>query len=314
MKPLTIFVLALLITPAVLARQQDVFRVEGRGILVDVSVRDDRKVVTGLTVSDFEVLDNGVTQQVLDASVESLPIDASVLLDVSESARFKFGQSLGNAATRIQDFFKPDDHADVLLVSARIIDAQAWDGRALGSWSAGALLGDRGTSLFDGLVSALVRPTLPGYRRVVVALTDGIDTSSFVAPATRNAIVDRSDAVIQIVGVGFVASGYRSTRNTNLSATGRSALNDEVAALIGTDYGRVLSTIAQRSGGHFFDLQSSTRFVDAIGASIQDFRERYLLRYVPTGVDPSGWHTLTIRVKGKKYQVDARRGYAGLFN
>jgi hypothetical protein len=312
-RALAIVVLALAITPAAKARQQNVFRGETRGVFVDVSVRDGRQVVTGLSASDFEVLDNGVAQKIEDASIESMPVDATIMLDVSDSARLKFGGSLATAADRVRALLKPDDHAEVLLVGGRIVDAQSWDYQPLGLWSSGTWLGDRGTSLFDGLVASLIRPTLPGFRRVVVALTDGIDTSSFVLPSTRTAIVDRADAVVQIVGIGFVTSGFQFGRDGSLSATGRSALNQNVTAILGTDYGHVLSDIASRTGGHFFNLQDSTRFVDAIGVSIQDFRQRYLLRYVPAGVDPAGWHTLTIRVKGKKYQIDARRGYAGLF-
>ena len=40
-----------------------------------------------------------------------------------------------------------------------------------------------------------------------------------------------------------------------------------------------------------------------------DFRTRYLLSYVPAGVEPTGWHRLEVKVKGRDATVKARRGY-----
>src|SRR4051794_8424 len=85
---------------ASLAAQQATFRSRGDAVLVDVSVLDGHKVVPGLQVDDFELLDNNVPQTIADASVDALPIDASILLDVSGSANAVFGTSLTAAAAR----------------------------------------------------------------------------------------------------------------------------------------------------------------------------------------------------------------------
>lgn len=47
-----------------------------------------------------------------------------------------------------------------------------------------------------------------------------------------------------------------------------------------------------------------------LAGAIEEFRTRYVLRYTPTGVAHDGWHDLSVRVKGKKYDVRARKGYA----
>jgi hypothetical protein len=44
---------------------------------------------------------------------------------------------------------------------------------------------------------------------------------------------------------------------------------------------------------------------------LQEMRSRYLLTYSPSGVEPGGWHTLTVRLKNKSGRVTARRGYFG---
>ena len=45
----------------------------------------DRRPVTGLKAADFELLDNGVPQEITEVAYERLPIDVTFLLDVSAS-------------------------------------------------------------------------------------------------------------------------------------------------------------------------------------------------------------------------------------
>jgi hypothetical protein len=61
------------------------FRAATDSVSLGVSVRRQNRPVTGLRVSDFEIDDNGVPQQVVDLSYEKLPIDLTVALDISGS-------------------------------------------------------------------------------------------------------------------------------------------------------------------------------------------------------------------------------------
>jgi hypothetical protein len=42
---------------------------------------------------------------------------------------------------------------------------------------------------------------------------------------------------------------------------------------------------------------------------LDEFRQRYLISYSPTGVAPDGWHRLDVRVKGRRLTVKSRTGY-----
>ncbi len=42
---------------------------------------------------------------------------------------------------------------------------------------------------------------------------------------------------------------------------------------------------------------------------VEDIRSRYLLTYYPTGVAEDGWHDLEVKLKNRKADVRARRGY-----
>jgi hypothetical protein len=42
---------------------------------------------------------------------------------------------------------------------------------------------------------------------------------------------------------------------------------------------------------------------------LHEFRQRYVISYSPRGVPETGWHPLDVRVKGRRVNVTARRGY-----
>ena len=293
---------------ALVMAQQAVFRSRADAVLVDVSVMDRRQVVPGLTANDFEVFDNGVLQTVVDAGIESVPVDASILLDVSQSARVLFEDSHVSVAAKIRDLLRPGDLLEVTAFGPRGADWSDWNGKPLGSWAMGAAIGDRGTALFDVLVASAIRPPRVGFRRLLVVLTDGKDTMSFTTQATRLAVVDRSDAVIQVVSLGVQISGYSSERPPDTLA-GLPRVREK--AYVGVNYGRALQEIADRSGGYFFSLNENRYFLTALDAAIKEFRTRYIVRYVPQGVSIGGWHTLRVGVKGRNYEVKARKGYQG---
>jgi hypothetical protein len=42
---------------------------------------------------------------------------------------------------------------------------------------------------------------------------------------------------------------------------------------------------------------------------LNEFRQRYLVTYIPMGVSEDGWHKLEVRVKNRSAKVRARPGY-----
>ena len=75
----------LLAQPAPQQEPPQTFRSSADAVSVEASVRREKRPVTGLKLSDFELLDNGVPQEISDLSYERLPIDVTVVLDVSAS-------------------------------------------------------------------------------------------------------------------------------------------------------------------------------------------------------------------------------------
>src|SRR5688572_20985771 len=64
---------------------QEVFRSGVDGITITVSVRSNNRAVPGLTAADFGLTDNGVEQELSTLSAEKVPLDLTLLLDLSSS-------------------------------------------------------------------------------------------------------------------------------------------------------------------------------------------------------------------------------------
>ncbi len=81
----------------------------------------------------------------------------------------------------------------------------------------------------------------------------------------------------------------------------------ETAALPRVSRG-FLGRLVTVTGGRLLgssDPDLAKRFVDIV----QEFQNRYVLAYTPTGVDKPGWHDVTVKVSKKGVDVRARRGY-----
>ena len=79
---------SMLVATVALSAQGVVFSSKVEAVRVDVLVTDREKggtAVLGLKPSDFEVLDNGVPQQVDLVSFEQIPLNVVLALDMSES-------------------------------------------------------------------------------------------------------------------------------------------------------------------------------------------------------------------------------------
>ena len=61
-------------------------------------------------------------------------------------------------------------------------------------------------------------------------------------------------------------------------------------------------------GGVFMQAENTRALERRFAEALDSFRERYVITYVPRGVEGAGWHPVDIRVKGR-HRVRARPGY-----
>ena len=169
-------------------------------------------------------------------------------------------------------------------------------------------LGD-GTSVYSTLryLFADVLPKVPG-RKVVVLMTDGIDTTSKSGDlATSLAAVQKSDT--PIYPVWFDYQKTLPTRKTKewailqaLKAQGRVIEPTKEQSAKGLEY---LQDLAAASGGKVF---SNEEFSDGIKSMVASLANRYVIKVkVPT--DRRGSHPIRVRVNRPTLGVFARGSF-----
>ena len=296
---------------------QEVFRSGVDGITITVSVRSNNRAVAGLTAADFELTDNGVEQELSTLAAEKVPLDLTLLLDLSSSVD---GQLLHRLKTAVGDtaaLLRADDRIRLVAISQvlREVFSLRPNGEAM---PLETLVAEGATSLYDGIAATMMRATPPGRRQLIVAFSDGRDSTSIIDEKNLREIARLTDAVVDIVVPVSGAKGDANVRRLAQRNTIDSLQTGENVNLGGrgsTSDGTVPPVLAELVGptsGQVFLLGTDDSVSQVFKAMLDDFRASYVLQYVPRGVPAEGWHEVSVAVKKHpKYEIRARKGYKG---
>ena len=276
-KPVAI---ALLLFSAVSAAQTQppTFSAKVEAVRVDALVTDKGQPVLGLTASDFEVLDNGVPQQLDFVSYEQIPLNIVLALDMSDSVAGERLTHLREAGSALLAGLKQGDQA-ALVTFSRIVGLRSGltTNASIVRRALNEANGVGPTSLVDGAYAGLMVGESDVGRALLIVFSDGLDTASWLTPQAVIDTAKRSDAVVYGVSVGRGRPEFLR----DLSAT---------------------------TGGRLFEVEKTANLSAIFLEVLQEFRQRYLVSYTPRGVAKDGWHRLDVRVK-RKGTVKARPGY-----
>ena len=274
------------------------FRTGADVVTVEASVVRDKRPVTGLKPTDFELLDNGVPQQISDLSYERLPIDVTVVLDVSASVTGAVLDQLRQAVRQLRTDLGPQDRLKLVAFNMQVRRLADFEATATATDTAFASLSGRGSSaIFDSVAVQLALPPIEGRRHLIVLFSDGQDSSSITDPETLFDVARRTTATVDIV--------LASTAPERSSATpfARSAGRPPITV------GRMYDQLARETGGRVVMTTTGDSLGSTFRRTLADFRASYVLYFTPQGVAGSGSHTIDVRVKQDGAEVRARRGY-----
>jgi VWFA-related protein len=329
-----VLLFALAATAAALLRGQaqeqprQVIRTGTDVVLVDVSVRDGGRAVAELRAEDFVLTDNGVRQRIESVEATAVPIDLTLVVDLSSSQRGMWtpGTPLAQAIASLQEeiagvtrLLRPEDRVRLLAIGTTV--QQLWPMVPVASIPRLTSLDREGlSSLFDTLAVALLQQVEPARRHVVIARTKGIDTISSVDAQTIRGIAGRSDALLHVVGMETALQaeiglfGFQCG-NMGFCWPTRRFWTPFRRRLFGIPLppdGVTIGDAAQSTGG---GLHRSTGLIlptltNTFTKAFEDFRSGYLLRYTPQDVPRGGWHAIEVTVpRGRSYAVRSRNGY-----
>jgi Ca-activated chloride channel family protein len=260
--------------------QNPAFTTKIEAVRVDALVTDHNQPVRGLGPPDFEILDNGVPQQVDLVSSEQMPVNLILTLDMSDSVAGERLDNLRDAGkAAIAPLGAADQTALVTFSDAVSLGAPLTHDAAAVRGALDEAVGAGQTSLVDGVFAAMMVGESDVGRALLIVFSDGLDTSSFL---TADAVLDsarRSDIVAYAVAV---------QSRTKL------------------DFLRALTSL---TGGRLMELEKTSDLASAFRVIVDEFRQRYLVSYRPRGVAKEGWHRLEVRVKRRGVTVKARPGY-----
>lgn len=260
--------------------QQGTFRATVESVRIDALVTENNLPLTGLTAADFEVFDDGARQAIDYVSVDTLPINLVLSLDLSDSVVGASLDRLRAAAAGALSGLRRGDQAalltfgDSLRLRSPLTADLAQVERALTDG-----VGAGATPLIDAAYATMwIGHDDPG-RAVAIVFSDGMDTGSWL----------RAERVLD------------AARRSSLVVYG-------VTLDRGSDE-RFLSDLSETSGGRVFRIDSTRRLPDTFNAILDEFRRRYVISYTLKGTPRTGWHEVDVRVKGHRAKITARRGY-----
>jgi tetratricopeptide (TPR) repeat protein len=319
-------------TPAAPAQSQT-FRARADVVFVDVSVRDGSRAVTGLGAEDFVLTDNGVRQRIESVEAAAVPIDLTLVVDLSGNPRrpwmertpvSRIAARLDNEIIEVARLLRADDRLRVLAIDDRVSEIVPFGAvpvPPVRRVDFGGL-----ASVYDALAIALLHPVLPARRHVVIARTKGVDTTSAITAETVRAVAERSDALLHLVmmetarDTDVAYSAFQCnpmmiglcwpTRRSSVPHV-RSLFRGRPTHSLLPD-GMMLAKAADATGGRLHQTGAliEPTLTRTFQRAFDDFRSGYMLRYVPQGVAPGGWHAIEVRAARRvPYRIQARTGY-----
>ena len=259
--------------------QQPAFSSKVEAVRVDVLVTDKGKPVTGLKPADFEILDNGVPQQIDLVSYEQIPLNVILGFDMSDSVAGDKLDNLRRASASVLAGLKKEDQAALVTFSHVVLLGSPLTNDVQKVRSALDEVGGIGeTAVIDGTFASIMIGESDAGRALLIVFSDGVDTASWLTADSVLNAAKRSDVVAYAVAV---KSGAKP---------------------------EFLRDLTSFTGGRLFEIEKTENLEATFLEILDEFRHRYLVSYTPKGVTRNGWHKLDVKVK-KGGTVKARPGY-----
>jgi len=263
-------------------------------VLVNVTVLDRAdRTVTGLTSSNFAVVDDKRPQLIRYLSNEDEPISLVVVLDASGSMAANI-QEARKAFGELIDTSNPQDDFGMILVSDKPRIGLHFDDSASEIRRAvAALQPDGATALWDGMYLGIEELKKSHHqRKAMVVISDGGDNHSRHTESELKSLLKEVDVEVYAVGM--------FNRNATTPEERKGPLElDEVTSV---------------TGGRLFSAHSSVELSRAVTQISLELRNQYILGYYPSNRSRDGkWRRLRIRLTGRECQAKvrlyAKKGY-----
>jgi Ca-activated chloride channel homolog len=288
------------------AQQQPVFRSGIDTVAIYANVFDRYgEIITDLARPDFKIFDDGKRQELTVFINGQQPITAVVLVDTSASMTPLLHLARA-AAEQFVIRLQPGDRARVGSVNDRFDLSPEFTGdrdKLLRTIRDDLRIGHT-THLWDAIDETMGALKTVGGRRVILLLTDGLDTQS----RTRSdALLARAQAEEMLI---YAVQFRPRLRQDDIEMP----LSQGLKAMLANDVRRerfpteTLRRLAMQTGGGHFVLTERDDVNSTFTRVANELRQQYVLGFSPQTLDGKP-HALDVLVSRPGMMVRARRGY-----
>jgi Ca-activated chloride channel family protein len=279
-----------------------IFRLDVRLVNLTAAVTDSRWApIQGLSLEDFEVLEDGVRQQLRAASSEEAPFHLALLLDLSGSTQ-NSRDTMQECARRFIGIARPQDLVALYALAnnhfhvisrlttnrAKLVEALNIIPKVSG-----------GSPVYDSIALAYAEEfrQLPNERNALIAITDGVDNQIYGQGAPSSVSFEKlygAAARMQALIYPVLLDPFTVAPAPAWAKKAR--YNMEL--------------LAQASGGRLFHARSIRDLEPVYGQVEEELRSVYTIGYSPSNQDFKGlWRKIEVKVKRPGTRVRTRPGY-----
>jgi Ca-activated chloride channel family protein len=251
-----------------------------------------RRLIADIVEEEFEIYDSGKLQPILTFSNDPTPITVVLMLDTSGSMTLNLS-FVKEAAEQFLIRLLPKDRAKIGAFNDKIQILPANEpftgdrDRLIYLMKNELDFGDP-TRLYDAVDQAIASLRGIDGRRVVIAFTDGDDTSSRLG---RGDVLERARLEnVMIYGIGLESEYFNGQHRVRSRPD------------------RGLKNLAEETGGGFFDLKKKDELGPTFTRVAQELHSQYVLGFSLPSADGKV-HKLDVKVKRPGMTVRARKSY-----
>ena len=284
--------------------QDDAIRLRAEEVLLNVTVLDSYgHQATELIKDEFIVAEDGQRQDIASFLISSVPVNVVLMLDASGSVVSEIN-SLRDAAMHFVGQLGPEDKVSVIEFHTNVELIQDWtakadDVRHALSWrfKPGMVQTKQGsftygsTALYDAVYSAADEQLAKVEgRKAIILLTDGDDTSSKVTYEQALTSIVKSDTVVYVISKAraFIHELDKYRGRAGRVFGGGTAQQADVYAERFERAERIMTDLAERTGGRIFSPLQDKEMKDVYGQVARELKNQYIITYIPKNLEHDG--------------------------
>lgn len=289
------------------AQEDGVIRSQVRQIFVPVTVYgQEDKPLGDIRRDEFHILEDGMEQELLNVAREEVPLNVVFLMDISHSEFLELG-AIKKAIRGFASGLRSEDRISLITFNSESRLILDWSNDLVRLDKALNRVVPKGNTVWYDALYVTLHDQLRHVKgkKVVIAVTDGMDTGSLMSYKDIMDQAKSSDVQFYLVskasGLKDYAEYLRKEYNMQYDETRLSKIMYECEAQ--------LHNLAYETGGKVLNIKSG-KLDEIYRGILEELRLQYYLSYTPHNIVKDGqYRHIEVRVDRPGLRIHNRPGY-----